>query len=150
MPEYAWMIPGYVWSCLKVPEFVWMAFVLHSPIVIPYLKESQTVFLESKKLIFSIVAGNIWFCCFFCFLFFESCQSNINLFAVGTKLKESMFDSSNQIDSTVTTRTWFVLKEWIRTYPNTGLVSEWNGGGTLLIGLNGRYCSSGCVGIFLY
>ena len=29
-----------------------MAFVLHLPIVIPYLKESQTVFLESKNLIF--------------------------------------------------------------------------------------------------
>ena len=29
-----------------------MALVLHLPIVIPYLKELQTVFLESKKLIF--------------------------------------------------------------------------------------------------
>ena len=30
----------YAWLCLNVPKSVWMAFVLHLPIVIPYLKES--------------------------------------------------------------------------------------------------------------
>ena len=38
MPEYAWIIPGYVWFYLNMPKFVWIAFVLHSPIAIPYLK----------------------------------------------------------------------------------------------------------------
>ena len=36
----------------------------------------------------------------------ESCQPNRNLFGVGTKLKESIFKSNNQINSTVTTRTF--------------------------------------------
>ena len=54
----------------------------------------------------------------------ESCQPNRNLFGVGTKLKESIFKSNNQIISTVTTRTWVLSKEWIRTWQNTGLVSE--------------------------
>ena len=34
----------------------------------------------------------------------EPCQPNRNLFGVGTKLKESIFKSNNQINSTVTTR----------------------------------------------
>ena len=40
--EYARITQGfeYAWSCLNVPKSVWMAFVLHLPIVIPYLKES--------------------------------------------------------------------------------------------------------------
>ena len=46
--EYAWVIPGYAWLCLNVPKPVWMAFVLHLSIVIPYLKEPYTVFLESE------------------------------------------------------------------------------------------------------
>ena len=37
--EYAWIIPGYAWLCLNVLNPVWMVFVLHLPIVIPYLKE---------------------------------------------------------------------------------------------------------------
>ena len=37
---------------------------------------------------------------------FESCKPNRNSFSVGTKLKESIFKSNNQIDSTVTTGTW--------------------------------------------
>ena len=55
---------------------------------------------------------------------YESCQPNRNLFGVGTKLKESIFKSNNQISSTVTTRTWVLSKEWIRKWPNTGLISE--------------------------
>ena len=63
MPEYAWIIPGYAWLCLNVPKSVWTAFILHLPILIPYLKELYNVFLESKDLIFfSIVAGSIWVC----------------------------------------------------------------------------------------
>ena len=38
MPEYAGIIPGYVWFYLNMPKFDLIAFVLHSPIAIPYLK----------------------------------------------------------------------------------------------------------------
>ena len=66
--------------------------------------------------------------------FSESCQRNRNLFGVGRKLKESIVKSNNQINSTVTTRTWVLSKEWLRTRPNTGMVSELkNSGGTRLI-----------------
>ena len=58
----------------------------------------------------------------------ESCQPERNLFRVGTKLKESIFKNNNQINSTVTTRTWLLPTEWIRTWPNTGLVFEWKNG----------------------
>ena len=54
----------------------------------------------------------------------ESCQPNRNLFGVRKKLKESIFKCNNQINSTVTIRTWVLSKEWLRTRPNTGLVSE--------------------------
>ena len=55
------------------------------------------------------------------------------MFGVGTKLKESIFKSNNQINSTVTTRTWVLSKEWIITWPNTRLAYEWkNDGGTRL------------------
>ena len=37
--EYAWIIPRYAWLCLNVPKFVWVAFVLLLPIIIPHLKE---------------------------------------------------------------------------------------------------------------
>ena len=39
MPEYARIIPGYAWLCLNVPKYAWMAFVLHLPTGIPYVKE---------------------------------------------------------------------------------------------------------------
>ena len=54
----------------------------------------------------------------------ESCQSNRNLFDIGTKLKENIFKSNNQVSSTVTTTIWILTKEWIRTRPNTALVSN--------------------------
>ena len=78
----------------------------------------------------------------------ESRQPNRNLFGVGTKLKESIFKSNNQINSTVTTRTWVLSREWVRTWPNRGLVSD---GKMLLVPVcfNGSCCSSGCVGIAL-
>ena len=53
-----------------------------------------------------------------------SCQPNRNLFDVGANLKESIFKSNNQINSTVTTRAWVLSKECLRTQPRTGLVSE--------------------------
>ena len=65
MPECVWINPGCVWSCLNVANFVRMAFALYSPIVMPYLKETYTVFVESKNEIFSIVPGSIWFCFLF-------------------------------------------------------------------------------------
>ena len=70
--------------------------------------------------------------------FSESCQPTRNLFGVGTKLKESIFKSNNQINFTVTNRTWvlpwsFLSKEWIIRWPNTRLVYQWkNDGGTRL------------------
>ena len=76
----------------------------------------------------------------------ESCQPYRNLFGVGTKLKESIFKSNNQINSTVTTRV--LSKEWIITWPNTGLVSN----ETMVVVpacFKGRCCSSECVGIVL-
>ena len=63
----------------------------------------------------------------------ESCQPNRDLSGVGTKMKESIFKNNNQISSTVTTRTWVLSTEWIRTWPSTGLVSKCkNGVGTRL------------------
>ena len=34
-----WIIPRYAWLCLNMRNSAWVAFVLHLPIVIPYLKE---------------------------------------------------------------------------------------------------------------
>ena len=45
---YARTILEYAWLCLNVPKYVWMAFVIHLPIVIP----SIDCFLESKNLMF--------------------------------------------------------------------------------------------------
>ena len=78
----------------------------------------------------------------------QSCQPNRNSFGVGTKLKESVFQINNQINSTVTTRTWVLSKEWIRTWPKTELVSN-ETMVVVTICFNGRCCSSGCVGIVL-
>ena len=52
MPEYVWIIHVYGWLFLNVSKFVCMAFVLHLPIVIPYLKEPNTFFYKSKNLTF--------------------------------------------------------------------------------------------------
>ena len=49
--EHAWIIPGYAWLCLNVLNPVWMVFVLHLTIVIPYLKEPWAVFLGRENLI---------------------------------------------------------------------------------------------------
>ena len=44
-----------------------------------------------------------------------------DLCGVGTKLKESIFENNNQINSTVTTRTLVLSTEWTRMWPNTRL-----------------------------
>ena len=78
----------------------------------------------------------------------ESYQPKRNLFYLGTKLKKNIFKSHNQMNSTVTTRTWVLSKEWIRTWPKTGLVLN----ETIVVVpvcFNGRCCSSGCVSIVL-
>ena len=51
----------------------------------------------------------------------ESCQPNRDLFGVGTKLKESIFKSNNQINSTVTTRKRILSGEWMKTFQ----VQDW-------------------------
>ena len=48
-----------------------------------------------------------------------------DLLGVGTELKESIFKNRNQINSTVTTRTWVLPTEWTGTWPSAGLASEW-------------------------
>ena len=40
-----------------------------------------------------------------------------------TKLKESIFKNNNQINFTVTTRTWLLSTEQTRAWPIAGLVS---------------------------
>ena len=78
----------------------------------------------------------------------ESCQANKNLFGVGTKLKESIFKSNNQINSTVTTRTWVLTKNGSERgqtqdrYPNKKIM-------VVPVCLNCRCCSSVCTGIML-
>ena len=64
----------------------------------------------------------------------KSCQTNKDLFGVEIKLKESTFKDNNQINSTITTRSWGLSTEWTRTWPSAGLASKWkNGSGSLLI-----------------
>ena len=64
----------------------------------------------------------------------KSCQTNKDLFGVEIKLKESIFKDNNQINSTITTRSWGLSTEWTRTWPSAGLASKWkNGSGPLLI-----------------
>ena len=49
-------------------------------------------------------------------------------------MKESIYKNNKQIDSTVTITTWVLSTEWTRTWPSTGLVSEWkNVGGPRLV-----------------
>ena len=67
--QYVWIIHEYAWLCLNIPKSSWMAFALHLAILIPYLKEPQAVFLKSKNLIFSILAGSVSFCIFLDWMF---------------------------------------------------------------------------------
>ena len=90
MPEYVWIIHGYAWLCLNKLKSVWMAFVLHLFIVILYLKETYTVFLKSKNLIFPIVAGSIWFCVFLEWIFLQV-RFQIHCYFCGPRVRESWY-----------------------------------------------------------
>ena len=46
------VMPNYAGIHMNMPNSAWIAFVLHLPIAIFYLKEAQVVFLKSKNLIF--------------------------------------------------------------------------------------------------
>ena len=80
---------------------------------------------------------------------FESCQPNRDLFGVGAKSKKSIFKNNNQINSTVRTRKWILSAEWMRAFQ----VQDWYPSKKMVVFpvcLNGRCCSSGCVGIALH
>ena len=68
-----WICLNNFWICLNVPKSVWIVFVLHLLIVIPYLKEPQMVFLKSKKNRFFYSS---WKYFIFCFVFtrFQICR----------------------------------------------------------------------------
>ena len=56
MPEYAWIIPEYIWLCLNMPEYTgicvnmpksaWLAFVLDLLIAIPCLPERVVTYFN--------------------------------------------------------------------------------------------------------
>ena len=48
----------YAWTCLIMSEWL---FVLHLPIVIPFLKEPKTVSLKSKNVFFCIYQSQVFF-----------------------------------------------------------------------------------------
>ena len=78
MPEYVWIcliIPEYAKICVNIPKSASIVFVLHVPIVIPYLlecmitylsevyslKEHEAVLLKRQNFNYPLVAGSIWF-----------------------------------------------------------------------------------------
>ena len=87
--EYAWIISEHAWTCLNIPKYAWMClnipeWLLFFPHCNPlstwtggylfqYLSESksyslkdyQVVFVKRQNLLFSVIAGSIWFA--FCF-----------------------------------------------------------------------------------
>ena len=66
----------------------------------------------------------VWITTEQCTLLFLNFLNLRNLFSIWAKLKRSIIKNNNQINSTVTTRTWVFLKVWIRTFPSTRLISE--------------------------
>ena len=60
--EYAWLCLN-VWICVNMPKSIWMAFVLHCPIVIPCLLQHLDLFQSFTKLEM-IVWRNLWGCFF--------------------------------------------------------------------------------------
>ena len=79
----------------------------------------------------------------------ESYQPNRNLFDVGTKLKESIFKSNNQINSLLQPEHGFFQKNGLES----GQTQDWHLNEKMVvvpICLNSSCCSSGCVGIVLY
>ena len=87
--EYAWIISEHAWICLNIPKYAWMC--LNVPewlLLFPHcnplstwtggylfqylsecksysLKDYQAVFVKRQNLLFSVIAGSIWFA--FCF-----------------------------------------------------------------------------------
>ena len=67
--EYVWIIPRYIWFCLKIieydgicenlPKSTWMAFVLPFPIVIPCLREHVVTYISGCAKLEVIVWRNI-------------------------------------------------------------------------------------------
>ena len=83
MPDYVWLMPGYVDICVNMPKSARMALALYFPISVPSLLErvltyfsvytkleilalrkNKAVPLETQKLIFSIVAAILFDFCF--------------------------------------------------------------------------------------
>ena len=103
MPEYAEIIPEYAWfslnmseyarKCVNLPESVWKVFVFHALVVVTCLleqvityfsktyslKEDEASSLKRQNLIFSIVAGSVWFALNFRLNVFTSKTSNLVL-----------------------------------------------------------------------
>ena len=72
------------------------------------------------------------------------------LFAVETKLEESIIENNNQINSTVVTIAWVLSTEWIRT--ERGQVQDWYPNEQLMVVpvcLNARCYSSESAGTLL-
>ena len=72
-----------------------------------------------------------------------------DLFGVGRKLKESVFKNNNQINSTVTTKSWVLSTEWTRTWPKKYKKCD-KKMVVVPICLNSRCCSLECMKIVLY
>ena len=52
------------------------------------------------------------------------------MFGVRSNAKESIFEKNNQVNFTVTTRTWVLTTKWCRKWLSAGLVSERKNGGS--------------------
>ena len=76
--EHSWINPEYVWLCLDMTEYAWMASAIYFPIFIPFLlggylfqfsHKTRSHSLKKHKAVFwqrqTGVTGSIW--CVFCF-----------------------------------------------------------------------------------
>ena len=144
-PEFAWIYLNSSWIylnllecpriCVNMPKFVWMAFVLYFLIVIPGLLErvitymkleaivwrSTMIFtLTRQNLIFSIVAGSIWF--HFCFRLniFTTKISNL-LLPLGVEGPRAMNLNISTLKSWTTTKHWNQINRGQFKYPATSI-----------------------------
>ena len=62
----------------------------------------------------------------------ESCEPK-RFFRCWNKIEESIFKKNYEINSTVTTRTWVLSKEWTRKCPSTGMISKCCSSGVLVL-----------------
>ena len=79
---------------------------------------------QSKKAV-QLWQWLVWTTTEWCTLLLLNFLNLRDLFGIWRKLKESIFKNSNQINSTVTTRTLIFLKGWTRVSPSTRLVCKW-------------------------